>query len=155
MTPTNVDLRYATRANAARIADILLKSRATFLPYGSSPHREQEVRAWVHDTLLLREHVTVAAVEGKVVGIMAMHRADGISWISQLYPDPSCVGQGIGSCLLAQAFATAARPIRLYTFQQNTGARRFCERHGFVPLQFTDGSRNEARCPDVLYELAG
>lgn len=45
-------------------------------------------------------------------------------------------------------------PIRLYTFQQNAGARRFYGRSGFASIQFTDGSANEERCPDVLYELA-
>jgi ribosomal protein S18 acetylase RimI-like enzyme len=28
----------------------------------------------------------------------------------------------------------AARPIRLYCFQQNQAARRFYERHGFAPI---------------------
>ena len=41
----------------------------------------------------------------------------------------------------------------VYTFQANAGARRFYERHGFVPVEFTDGQANEERCPDVLYEL--
>jgi hypothetical protein len=36
----------------------------------------------------------------------------------------------------------------------NAGARRFYERHGFSAIEFTDGSANEERCPDVLFELA-
>jgi ribosomal protein S18 acetylase RimI-like enzyme len=64
------------------------------------------------------------------------------------------VGLGIGSRLLDCALATAPRPIRLYTFQQNTGARRFYERNGFLPIRFTDGAANEEQCPDVLYECA-
>lgn len=35
---------------------------------------------------------------------------------------------------------------------QNTAARRFYERHGFVPLAYTDGADNEENRPDVLYE---
>jgi RimJ/RimL family protein N-acetyltransferase len=50
--------------------------------------------------------------------------------------------------------ATARRPIRLYTFQQNNGARQFYERNGFSPVRCSDGAANEERCPDVLYELA-
>ena len=46
------------------------------------------------------------------------------------------------------------RPILLYTFQANAGARRFYERHGFRAIQFTDGRANEEHCPDVLYEFA-
>jgi hypothetical protein len=39
----------------------------------------------------------------------------------------------------------------LWTFQTNTGARRFYERHGFVAVDETDGSANEERAPDVRY----
>jgi ribosomal protein S18 acetylase RimI-like enzyme len=42
--------------------------------------------------------------------------------------------------------------VRLYTFQENTGARRFYERHGFKAVKLTDGHDNEENCPDVLYE---
>jgi ribosomal protein S18 acetylase RimI-like enzyme len=55
--------------------------------------------------------------------------------------------------LLAHAVSTSPTPIRLYTFQENVQARRFYERHGFVAIRFSDGSSNEERCPDVLYEL--
>jgi GNAT superfamily N-acetyltransferase len=89
-----------------------------------------------------------------VVGFLARHSAEGVSWITHLYLLPGFVGQGIGSRLLAQAVATAPRPIRAWTFQQNAGARRFYERHGFAPIAFTDGDDNEERSPDVLYELA-
>jgi GNAT superfamily N-acetyltransferase len=150
----NAALRVATNADAASIADILLASRAAFLPYAPSPHSDDEVRAWVRDTLLPLEDVTVASVADHVVGFMAVHRAAGISWITQLYLRPSHVAQGIGLRLLDRALATVPRPIRLYTFQQNSGARRFYERNGFSPIQFTDGGANEERCPDVLYELA-
>ncbi|RQP21430.1 N-acetyltransferase [Albitalea terrae] len=68
--------------------------------------------------------------------------------------DPRSVNRGIGSLLLAHALRTLAPPIRLYTFQANAGARRFYERHGFEPIEFTDGQGNEERCPDVLYEFA-
>jgi hypothetical protein len=33
-------------------------------------------------------------------------------------------------------------------------ALSFYERHGFRAIAFSDGSANEERCPDVLYELA-
>jgi ribosomal protein S18 acetylase RimI-like enzyme len=55
--------------------------------------------------------------------------------------------------LLRHALSSLQPPVRLYTFQQNTGAPRFYERFGFKAVQFTDRSENEERCPDVLYEL--
>jgi RimJ/RimL family protein N-acetyltransferase len=147
-------LRSAEHADAERIAEILLQARAAFLPYAPFAHTDDQVRGWVRDTLLSSEDVTIACVNGRVVGVLAMHRPNGITWISQLYLDPAYVAQGIGTCLLKRALATAARPVRLYTFQQNSGARRFYERNGFVAVHFTDGSDNEERCPDVFYELA-
>jgi GNAT superfamily N-acetyltransferase len=151
----NVTLHTASLADATRIADILIASRAVFLPYAPSPHSDASVRAWVRDVLLPRERVTVATLAGQQVGVLAMHHTDGIGWITQLYLDPPNVGRGIGSLLLAHALAELPRPIRLFAFQQNHGARRFYERNGFVPVQFTDGSGNEEHCPDVLYQLDG
>ncbi len=40
----------------------------------------------------------------------------------------------------------------LWVFQQNDGARRFYERHGLRLVRETDGSGNEERTPDALYE---
>jgi GNAT superfamily N-acetyltransferase len=150
----NVSIRAALPTDAMHIADILLASRAAFLPYAPSPHTDDEVRSWVRRALLPRESVTVATRDGQVVGVIATHQAEAIAWITQLYLHPSRVGGGIGSRLLAHALAAASRPVRLYCFQQNAGARRFYERNGFVPIQFSDGTSNEERCPDVLYELA-
>jgi ribosomal protein S18 acetylase RimI-like enzyme len=62
------------------------------------------------------------------------------------------VGQGIGSMLLAHVIGLAGKKVRLYTFQENTGARRFYERYGFTAVKFTDGQDNEEHCPDVLFE---
>jgi len=98
--------------------------------------------------------VSVACMAEAVVGILATSEAKGISWIDQLYVLPGFVGQGIGSALLGHGLASLPRPVRLYTFQANAGARRFYKRHGFSAIEFTDGSLNEERCPDVLLELA-
>jgi GNAT superfamily N-acetyltransferase len=152
--PMSVCLRAATPADAKRVAEVMFASHKAFLAFAPSPHTDEDVRAWVRDILLPSEEVTVAIVESEVVGVLAINRAEGVSWLTQLYLHPSYVAQGIGSKLLAYAVATAPFPIRLYTFQQNVGARRFYERSGFVPIQFNDGSTNEQRCPDVLYELA-
>ena len=40
----------------------------------------------------------------------------------------------------------------LWTFEGNHRARRFYEQRGFVAVEFTDGSRNEERTPDVRYQ---
>src|SRR5215469_1111041 len=60
--------------------------------------------------------------------------------------------RGIGSALLDHAKLSRPGGFTLWTFQQNEGARRFYERHGLVPIQFTDGEGNEEKTPDVRYE---
>jgi RimJ/RimL family protein N-acetyltransferase len=81
---------------------------------------------------------------------------DEVLWIRQLYVAADAVNGGLGSRLMAFALDPAqrrGRAVRLWTFQENAGARRFYERLGFLPLRMTDGRDNIERTPDVLYEL--
>ena len=146
--------RAATAKDAPRIGDLLISTRAVFMPYAPSPHSEAEVRAWVASVLVPQGGVTVAEVGGRILGTLVTTREAEASWISQMAVDPAVVGRGLGSALLAFALHTLPRPVRLHAFQANNGARRFYERHGFVALCLTDGRDNEEHCPDVLYELA-
>ena len=148
----SVELRPGKSEDALEVAAVLLASRAAFLPYAPIAHTDDSVRWFVREVLLPTKDVTVAEENGKVIGVMAVEHAEGITWIDQLYLLPSHVGIGIGSRLMDRMLATAARPIRLWAFQRNHGARRFYERHGFTAIQFTDGAGNEEHCPDVLYE---
>ncbi len=56
-----------------------------------------------------------------------------------MYVQPGWTGVGVGKQLLDHAHQRLPRPIRLYTFQANVGARRFYERHGYQAIEFTDG----------------
>lgn len=152
MNPPAATLRQATSADATRVADLLIETRRRFMPYAPSAHPEHEVRAWVANHLVPTGGVTVAERGDTVIGAMATARVNGQSWIHQMAVDPSHVNEGLGSVLLRHALSTLPSPVRLYTFQANTGARRFYERHGFTAVTFTDGRDNEERCPDVLYE---
>ena len=146
-------LRAASGNDAPCVAQLLIDTRSRFMPYAPSAHSEDEVREWVAATLVPGGGVIVAEVRGRVLGAMAIARDSGGAWITQMAVDPAVVRQGLGSMLLAHALGTLPRPVRLYTFQANNGARRFYERHGFAAIQFTDGHGNEEHCPDVLYEL--
>jgi len=123
------------------------------MPYAPPAHSESELREWVARVLVPAGGVTVAEVDGEAAGVMATSHGERVSWINQMAVDPMLVNNGIGTLLLSHAIRTLPLPIRLYTFQANAGARRFYERHGFAPIEFTDGQANEERCPDVLYEL--
>jgi GNAT superfamily N-acetyltransferase len=140
-----------------QVADVMLASRRAFLPYAVSPHTDSETRTWVRDVLFTSEEVFVALADGIVVGMMSIQRSDAdgpaIDWLNQMYVLPEHVCRGMGSALLEVALKSMRHSLRLFTFQQNAGARRFYERHGFKAIAFSDGRDNEERCPDVLYEL--
>jgi RimJ/RimL family protein N-acetyltransferase len=147
-------LRAAEPADAERVAEVLIESREALMPFAPSVHTKAQLRKWVRDVLLPGTKTTVAVVSNIVIGVIAVSEKEGQGWVEQLYIHPTHIGQGIGSKLLASAVATMPGPVRLYTFQQNARSRKFYERHGFVAVEFSDGSTNEERCPDVLYELA-
>ena len=146
------EFRIATLSDADAICDVYLASRKRFLPYALLAHSDADVRQWMAGHLIPNADVSVALEQGEIVGMMALSRDDVAGWMDQLYLHPRVVGQGIGTRFVEQAKANLGSPIRLYTFQANGGARRFYERHGFRAIEFGDGSENEEKCPDVLYE---
>lgn len=122
--------------------------RASFddrVPWLAGLHTPSEDRAYFRDQVFPWCEVW-GAVDDGLIGFIAFSEG----WIEQFYVLPSRQGQGIGTALLD--IAKAAFPeLRLWTFQRNAPARRFYEKRGFVPLEETDGQRNEERGPDILY----
>ena len=147
-------LRPAKATDAPSIVEILVSTRVAFMPYAPLAHSCDDMLEWVSTHLIPNGGVTVAERSGELVGVLATSCAQGVSWIDQLYVQPASVGQGVGALLLTHAHRQLARPIQLYTFQVNSGARRFYERYGYRVLALSDGQVNEEKCPDVLYELA-
>lgn len=114
-------------------------------------HSETEVREWVRDRIIPTNRTWVLDDDGAILAYITLEiRPDG-GWIDQLYTHPDATSRGHGGTLLTLAKRELPSPIRLYTFQQNVGARRFYERAGFVVEQLSDGHSNEEKCPDVLY----
>jgi GNAT superfamily N-acetyltransferase len=146
-------LRTATTEDANAITAVLIKSRQRFLPYAPSPHSAEGIQAWVAQHLLPRGGVTVAVEGTAVVAVLAVSEDEQAVWVNQLYVLPGYENRGYGSRLLGLAHQCTKRPIRLFTFQQNAGSRRFYERHGYKIIAHSDGHANEEKCPDVLYEL--
>ena len=147
-----LELRPATLGDADQVADVYLRSRKELVSFAPLAHSDASVRGWVRERLIPAGRTTVAVVDGAVVGLMAITKATDCSWITQLYLHPAWIGRGIGTRLLELARRELSPPIRLYTFQANQRARTFYERRGFKVVSFTDGSSNEEKCPDVLYE---
>ena len=128
---------------AAEIRRVALWQRLPWLPVLHTP--EQEEQYWrMH--LLPNCTILGAAMANKLVGVIAY----GDNWREQFYVLPDFQAMGIGSLLLGCA-REEMNEIRLWTFQRNTGARAFYERHGFTAEEETDGADNEEKEPDVLY----
>lgn len=146
-------LRTATRDDAGPAAQILPGSRRVYMLYARGPRPDDDVHARVRDVLIAGGDVTRACVNERPVGILVLGCEDRTGWVRQFDLDPDYDGRGIGAALLAHARPVLPRPIRLYAFQRNTGARRFDERRGLRAIVFSDGASNEDLRPDVLYEL--
>lgn len=142
-----VELRAARPDDSDAIAEVYLASfRATY--DFSLAHSDDEVRRWITDVLLPTREVWVAAAPlSGVVAVMALTT----DMVDQLYVAPGWTGRGIGGRLIALAKARRPGGLDLYTFQVNSGARRFYERHGFDMSEHSDGSGNEEHQPDVRY----
>lgn len=145
--------RKAALGDARGVADVYLASRQQHVAFAPLARSEADVRTWIADKLIPSGGVYVIEKSGVVAGMIAMAVRQGESWIDHLYVMPALTGRGLGSSLIELAKQKLEAPIFAWTFQQNQGAARFYERHGFRRAKMTDGSSNEERCPDVLYRF--
>jgi len=141
-----IRLRRAEPADADAVAAVFTPSFATlaFLP---RPHTPDEDRAFTR-RLVAEQEVWVAEENGRIVGFAAL----GGDMLSHLYVHPDAQRRGAGGALLAKAKERRPAGFTFWVFQQNEGARRFYEARGCRVLELTDGSGNEERTPDALYE---
>jgi RimJ/RimL family protein N-acetyltransferase len=110
-------------------------------------HSDEEDRGFVRG-LIANKECWVAVRDGRILGLACLHNG----WLEQLYVDPAHHNTGVGTLLLQRATREHPEGFQLWTFQANAGARRFYERHGCTAVEFTDGSGNEEKTPDVRYE---
>jgi GNAT superfamily N-acetyltransferase len=142
-----VQVRRAHVEDAAATADVWLRSRAGSIPAIPGPvHTSEEVHDHFERVIFATQEVWVAETGGTVVALLVLDEG----WIEHLYVDPDYCGKGIGSRLLDIAKREQPGGLELWTFESNTGARRFYERHGFTVTGATPGD-NEERAPDVCY----
>jgi putative acetyltransferase len=140
-------LRRATDADAQAIAIVHRTAMRVSLAFLPELHTaEEDIRFFAQRFLPVCE-VWVADDDGRIVGYVGFDP----DWVHHLYVHPDAQGRRIGPQLLALALADG-RSRRLWTFQQNERARRFYEARGFTLVQLTDGSGNEEKIPDALYE---
>lgn len=139
-----IEITEAIPDDAPAIADIHLAARAQFV---GRRHTDDETRRWFASIVGDRPSAWWAArQDGRVLGYM---RIDG-GHLDHLYVRPEAQRRGVGSALLRKARSLSPRRVTLVTFQDNTSARAFYEKHGFRPLRFTAGDNEEGK-PDVHY----
>ena len=148
MAAMELMLRPARPTDASDVAEIFLAAYAEMRPYVRDVHTDDEIRAWIGDVVLHENEIVIAEVDGRPAGFAALV-AD---LLGHLYVHPDLQRRGIGDVLLARVKELRPRGFRLWVFQRNTGARRFYERQGLRLVKLTDGSGNEEREPDALYE---
>ncbi len=145
-------VRAARGNDAGDCAHVYLRSRSFAMPEVPCPYNVGEVRRWMADEVLGHFEVSVAELDGTIVGLMVLdpgRRGEG--WIEQLYLDPAWMGRGVGDTFIAKAKQRFGGGLDLWCFEVNEGARRFFERHGFVAVDRTDGVANAERAPDIRY----
>jgi GNAT superfamily N-acetyltransferase len=141
-------IREATADDAAETAELWLRSRRAAVGVPPASHTDDEVRAWFQDAVIPGGGVWVVSNAGVLDAMMVLRE----TWVEQLYVAPESVRQGHGSRLLRLAQSSRSE-LALWTFEANTAARAFYQRHGFE----VDGpatTDNEEHAPAVRYRWA-
>lgn len=139
-------LRPATPEDTDAVVALFRRSFGSigFLP---TLHTPEEDRAFF-GAAIRDDEVWIAEDGGRVLGFAALTE----DMLSHLYVDPPEQGRGVGRALFAHARGRRPDGFRFWVFQRNERARRFYEQNGCGVVELTDGSGNEEREPDALYE---
>jgi ribosomal protein S18 acetylase RimI-like enzyme len=148
MAAMAIEIRKALAADVAEVAELFIASQTDALPFLARLHTPQETRAFIANQVFPLSDMWIAVEDGRIVGMMALVGTH----IDHLYLMPGTYRRGIGTLLLNKAKERSPQKLTLFAFAVNTRARAFYEHHGFKPIEFGDGSANEAGEPDVLYE---
>lgn len=150
-------IRRAKASDSAEIAELFIRVRAQ-MPYLPRLHTDNETRAFIAEVVKTDEVWIAENTDAKldrITGFAAIHDEPKKIWLDHLYIASTAQGQGHGAALLDKVKTQRPQGFSLWTFQQNTGARRFYERHGLTLARLTDGRDNEEKLPDALYVWAG
>ena len=140
-------MRLVGTGESETIAEVFIASfrGLTFLP---TIHTDDQIRTWIRDQMVPSHEVWVIDEAGTIRGFAALSG----DLLGHLYVRPDDQSRGIGAALLDVVKQERPSGFTFWVFQKNEGARRFYERHGCRLVELTDGSGNEEKEPDALYE---
>jgi GNAT superfamily N-acetyltransferase len=147
-------LRRAQPEDADALALILRAAMRDAMPGLPELHTPEEDGWFVREVVLAETEAWVAERDGVITGFTALGQRGGVDFLEHIYVAPEHQRRGIGSELMERAKERRPAGFRLWVFQRNAGARDFYERHGLRLVELTDGSGNEEKEPDALYEWA-
>jgi len=145
----NLRIRRAGLADADETAAVFSASFKS-MPGIPKIHSDEEDRAFIRGLIATKEF-WIALLDGQIAGLMCLHN----DWLEQLYVHPDYHSRNVGFALFETARLERPKGFQFWTFQANKRARRFYEKLGCEPVEFTDGSHNEERTPDVRYVYRG
>lgn len=129
------------------VADIYRQSFGQRLPWLSDSGTRDEDRLFFRETVFPQSTLWGATENGRIVGFAAVRDV----WLDHLYVLPEFQSRGVGSLLLRHC-QMQSEELKLWTFQQNCGADRFYENHGFERLPAeTDGDGETGGGADGLF----
>jgi ribosomal protein S18 acetylase RimI-like enzyme len=143
----SIEIRRPANAEIPEVAELFIAAQADAIPFLRKLHSDRETHAFIAGPVFTQCDVWVAVQDGRIVGMMALNGQH----LDHLYILPGYYRRGIGTKLLDLAKKLSPRSLTLYAFQMNMRARAFYEHHGFIAIEFGDGSANEAGEPDILY----
>ncbi len=135
----------AARSTDAGAVGAILSAFIDDTPWMPRIHTRAEDLSFA-GSMIERGWVTVAQIDGAVVGFAALNGAE----LNALYIAKGHRNRRIGAQLLDDAKAETPR-IELWTFQANEGAQRFYTAHGFEEVERTNGADNDEKLPDIRY----
>ena len=141
-----VAIRRLTTDDIDAVADIHHRSFGDRLPWLAGLSTRDEDRQFFRETVFPACNVWGAVENGAIIGFAALRD----QWLDHLYVLPEYQSRGVGSVLIRHCQLQVPE-LQLWTFQQNVGARRFYEAHGFTPVNATPDAPTEDHEPDALY----
>jgi len=125
-----IEPRRAEARDWPWVADTFIAAREAmaFLP---NLHTRTETRAFIKSvTEMLEVWVVEASAhdDGRIAGFAAIHDTENGPWLDHLYIHPAMQNHALGQILLDIVKTQRPQGFSLWTFQQNSGARRFYER---------------------------